>query len=89
MSTEDAVIYVITWRGITIEVTHVSGYLASHLDHIAVETKPRTPLPITQTGYRSHFIDPEDLTEYEGAGDFVRFWLDSAGTDWDGQLTFF
>ena len=34
---------------------------------------PRTPLPITETGYRSHFIDPGDLADYADAADFARF----------------
>lgn len=79
----------IVWRGVTLEVRHTQNWLRTGLDHIEIEATPRTPLPITETGYRSHFIEPRDLADYEDAADLVRFWLDRAGKDWGGQLSLF
>ena len=75
------------WRGIEIEVSHTKGFLNSHLDHIEVRAKE--PLPITATGYRSHFLDPSDLDDYKDVEDFVRYWLEAEAKDWDGQLSLF
>lgn len=79
----------IIWRGLAVDVRHTPNWLNTHLDHIEIEAVPRTKLPITATGYRSHFIDPGDLAEYDGPADFVRFWLDEAAKDWDAQLKLF
>ena len=79
----------LVWRGVEIEVRHVANWLNTGLDHIEIEAMPRTALPITETGYRSHFVDPGDLTDYADVADFLRFWLDSAAEKWSGQLSLF
>jgi hypothetical protein len=33
------------------------------------------PLPVTETGYRSHFFHPEELALFDDVEDFVRQWL--------------
>ncbi len=76
-----------TWRGVTVEVRHEPDWLNSGFDHVEIEAIPRTPLPITETGYRSHFIDPGDLDDYDDVAAFARFWLEAAAKDWDGQLS--
>ena len=67
----------IVWQGRTIEITHEPNWLNMHHDHIEVRTltPAKDPLPITQTGYRSHFVDPEQLAEHGGPNAFVRQWL--------------
>lgn len=79
----------LVWRGVTIIVRHEVNWLNTDLDHIEIESTPRTRLPMTGTGYRSHFIHPGDLEEYEDATDFVRRWLDAAALDWDAQIPLF
>ena len=76
-----------TWRGVIVEVRHEPDWLSTGFDHIEIEAIPRTPLPITETGYRSRFIDPGDLDDYDDAVAFARFWLEAAAKDWDGQLS--
>ena len=46
--------------------------------HVEIRTlKPENaPLPITETGYRSHFTPKGNIDEYDSAVDFVRAWLD-------------
>lgn len=80
----------IVWRGISVEVKHTPRFLNSHLDHIEITSEDRVALPITETGYRSHFIDPSDLEDYTSPEDFVLTWLEITGKDWAGaQLTLF
>lgn len=76
----------LTWRGIDIEVIYLPrrwGVIA-HLEIRSIEP-PRAPLPITETGYRSHFHDCG--TVEANGGDVVaqvRAWLDeeAARPEW-------
>ena len=47
----------------------------SHIEVHLVRPK-RSIIPITETGYRSHFIDSEELSLAGGAVAFVTAWLD-------------
>lgn len=71
---------------IRLRITHARDYLASGTDHVEVESiKPkRAPLPITETGYSSSFIDWRQLKEAGGPVAFIEGWL-ARGTqsrDW-------
>ena len=45
-------------------------------DHIEVESMDLVPLPISETGYKSHFIAPERIAEIGTACEYVLTWLD-------------
>jgi len=49
--------------------------------HVEIRTlKPENaPLPITETGYRSHFTPKGNIDKYDSAVDFARAWLDHEG----------
>ena len=66
------------WEGIAIAVSHKANWLNTGFDHIELRADQR--LPMTQTGYRSHFIHTEELTLFDGLEDFVRQWLGEAAT---------
>lgn len=53
------------------------------LAHIEIETlePARVPLPVTETGYRSHFTSPEEIAQAGGRVPFVRAALDDAAED--------
>lgn len=77
---------ILDWRGILIRVTFERQRFA---DHLTVETlePQRAPLPITDTGYRSHFM-PKDMIEESGdPAAYVEAWLDDAsrGRGWVEQ----
>ncbi|WP_254368252.1 hypothetical protein [Paracoccus sp. Z118] len=62
------------------------------VDHIEMRSEGRTPLPVTETGYRSHFMSKGTVAEHGGAVAFVTAWLDheAARTGWRGaQLSLF
>lgn len=71
---------------IRIRITHAREYLSSGSDHLEIESiKPkRAPLPITETGYRSHFIPALDLTNAGGPVTFVTAWIaqEAKGKAW-------
>ena len=69
---------VFTWRGIRCRVSHERNYINtgwSHLELRVVSPKG-APLPITTTGYLSHFLDEDDLAAAGGPVTFFRAWLD-------------
>lgn len=67
----------ITGETVRLRITHARNYLSQGSDHIEIESiaPKRAPLPITETGYRSHFMKAEDLAALGGARRFVESWL--------------
>jgi hypothetical protein len=51
-------------------------------------TKDNTSLPITETGYRSHFVAAKDVEEFASPIEYVRAWLTELekGKKWQGHL---
>ncbi len=74
------------WEGIAIAVSHKANWLNTGYDHIELRAYQR--LPVTQTGYRSHFLHPEELEQFDGLENFVRQWLNDAATsrEWQRHL---
>jgi len=58
-------IHRLTWQEIEIEVRYCRESFAGYA-HIEIESVCRSPLPVTETGYRSHFTRPEVIAEYGG-----------------------
>lgn len=65
----------IEWQGITITITHRKTWPINSFSHIEVKANQR--LPMTETGYKSHFMPNEALSEYDGVIDFVTQWLEA------------
>lgn len=72
----------IEWNGIGIEVRYAPEWLALHdtdydVAHVEIEAVAprRAPLPITETGYRSHFTSKAVIDSYGGAVAFARAWI--------------
>jgi hypothetical protein len=78
------------WNGIRIAVRYcqswfdfyeeIYGYPLAHLEIESIEPD-RTPLPMTETGYRSHFTRPDVIEAEGGPVPFVRAWLAEAAKD--------
>lgn len=75
MVTRNIICETIVWRGIRMEIMHVTSYF-SGMDHIEIYTKDKTPIPITETGYKFHFFSTGGLGEFEAAVDYVCAWLE-------------
>ena len=73
---KNKIVQTITWRGIRMEITHVGTYSAG-MDHIEIHTENKTPIPITETGYKSHFFPTGSYAEYDTAEAFVVAWLEA------------
>ncbi len=86
--------YRFNWSGYLIEVRYVADWLKScrswmPVSHIEVTTidPPRVPLPITETGYKSHFLHPSVIDAEGGPEAYVRQWLNATAQspDWQEQ----
>lgn len=70
----------INWQGIAITVRYCRNWLSAfeNVRHIEVVAESKEPLPITESGYRSHFmIGDDELAEFEGCpAAYVTAWLD-------------
>jgi len=78
----------LVWSAITIEVAYEADWLGSSegpypASHLAIRSTAPTkaPLPITETGYRSHFLEPGTVEEAGGPAAYVRAWLDHAASE--------
>lgn len=67
------------WRGISLKIRHCPMWSkAVEIDHIEVVSDKRVPLPITETGYKSHFLTPEQIADIGTPVDYVMAWLGHA-----------
>ena len=79
------------WNGIMLEITYEPQWLPPHilgedLAHLQVQSiyPTNAPLPITETGYRSHFIAASAIEAAGGPVAYVDMWLtaESQPPDW-------
>lgn len=70
--------YEIFWNAITVSIIHTQKWCGGEIDHIEVRSisPEKARLPITETGYKSHFHHEEALFEYSDAKAYVLAWLD-------------
>lgn len=83
--------HIIVWRGIAVEIIFTPEKFGM-TDHIELRAADKTPLPVTETGYRSNFLPLRHVEAHGGAVAFVTAWLDheAARIDWKGaQLSLF
>ena len=77
-ATQPAEHYQIIWRGIDLQIIYHPHSFCGYA-HLEIQsTKPRVPLPITETGYRSHFLPREAVEQSGGPVDCITRWLDTA-----------
>jgi hypothetical protein len=75
----------LTWEGLTLSISYDPQWLPgsegysgrAHLE-VRVIAPERAPLPITDTGYRSHFLLAGIVEGAGGPAAYVRRWLDEA-----------
>lgn len=81
-----AIEHIIDWQGITLSVAYTpKGRIPVHHLEIRVLKPQGAALPVTATGYRSHFFD-DDVAEFGGAIGYVIAWLDDAAAKTTGWV---
>jgi len=69
--------YILNWRGIEIETRYVPRDFGGAIAHLELKSinPPKARIPMTETGYRSHF-HPVGTIERDFGGDVVACVLD-------------
>lgn len=90
MEDRDPETHIIDWQGLTLRIDYnpqwgvrldcpaeEGGSPVFRVAHLEVRstTPKKAPLPITETGYRSHFCNPDDVEELGGVVAYVMAWL--------------
>lgn len=84
-TSRDIDVHALAWQGRTLQIEYeahwlgvdrIGGLQVAHLQVRVIEPE-RAALPITETGYRSHFVDREAVSEAGGPVEYVRQWLDA------------
>lgn len=75
----------LAWRGIAVQIEYRPYWLGvrtredgDDVAHLEITTPDRSPLPITKTGYRSHFTSRAAVEDAGGPVAFVAALLDEA-----------
>ena len=74
---QEAETYKLDWQGRKIEISYQPHSYAG-CAHIQIRARHCRPLPITETGYRSHFPHAVDVEHMGGPVAYVEAWLDTA-----------
>jgi hypothetical protein len=76
---------IIDWQGISLSVDYTRSYFGAAVHHIEIRVlQPEgAVIPVTDTGYRSHFFS-EAVEPFGGPGKYVLAWLDqeAASPEW-------
>ena len=77
----------IDWRGVAISISY-HRHQWSTFDHIEVNVIGDGIIPITETGYRSHFTSREAVEDHGGTGAFAIAWLnhEAQGEAWQRRV---
>ena len=82
------------WNGILLEITYEPEWLpprilGEEMAHLQVQSIYPTdaPLPITETGYRSHFVAASSIAAAGGPVAYMDVWLESESQalDWHSR----
>lgn len=79
MANRNIITRTIRWRDYFLTIRERHSYIwpdSSHIEIYVVRPK-RAKIPITDTGYRSHFINTEELSLAGGTVAFVTHWLEA------------
>lgn len=69
----------IEWQGIAIEIRWAQSWHSSDafaIAHLELRSQGKVRLPMTETGYRSHFIHKENVEDAGGPVAYAIAWLD-------------
>lgn len=76
-----------TWNSIAMTINYCESWMtwlsdeekADYMAHIEILRDDKKQLPMTETGYRSHFIRKAVVDNSGGVLDYVKAWLDHEG----------
>lgn len=66
----------IRWQGIAIYLKWEPNAYAGVISHLQIQSEHREAMPVTETGYRSHFCQRHEVEVWGGPVPYIRAWLD-------------
>ncbi|SLN12583.1 hypothetical protein ROG8370_00257 [Roseovarius gaetbuli] len=69
----------LVWCERDIEVRYQANWL--NTDHCHIELHCAERLPVTETGYRSHFVPGDAVTDEDDVRRYILAWLDEVARD--------
>lgn len=73
---EGELVEAFVWNGITVLARYRSNYLVMGYAHLELHVPSRQHIPVTDTGYRSHFHQPGEVEKAGGPAAYAKAWLD-------------
>lgn len=77
------------WKGQGITLRWCAEWLGGNTAHLEILTEDRSPHPISETGYRSHFVPCGQIEAVGGPVAFVTAWLEELDDGKPVQLSLF
>jgi len=68
------------WQGIEIDIRYCPNRWTV-IGHFEIESACRSPLPIAETGFVSHFVSDERVKGLGGPASYVEAWLAESSAD--------
>ena len=81
--------FVLPWKGQALTLRWCVQWFGDVTAHLEIVTDDRSPHPISETGYRSHFVHRQVVEEQGGPEAFVRAWLEEVDDGKPVQLSLF
>jgi hypothetical protein len=81
--------YRLDWKGQGITIRWCPEWLGGDTAHLEIVTTDRRPHPISETGYRSHFVPRGQVEAAGGPVAFVAAWLEELDDGKAVQLSLF
>lgn len=78
----------ITWKGQEITVRWCADW-SREIAHLEIVTEDRKAHPISETGYKSHFLPRQQVEELDGPVAYVTRWLEELDDGKAVQLSLF
>jgi hypothetical protein len=69
----------LAWQDLTIEVSFQANWFG--LGHWHLQLKCCEPLPVTETGYRSHFVSDQEFNGEQEIRQYIVAWLEHEATN--------
>lgn len=82
-------IFILKWKGRALTLRWCPQWSEDITAHLEIVTEDRRPHPISETGYRSHFIARQRVEEAGGPVAYVTLWLESKDDGIPVQLSLF
>jgi len=75
------------WKGQALLVRWCPVWLTGHTGHIEIVSEDRSPHPISETGYRSHFCPRAEVEDAGGPVAYATAWLETKDDGMPVQLS--